>query len=441
MGDQVWRFEADIPRLNFCGDTSRYGHEYIEQEIQRLRANLAGMFDAASAWRHGAEKLQALADRVWEVAHRLAEAWSSEESVQCQEALQRIERAARHLSTRSYQMHAFTNQSAEVIEQAVNNFSTDAPGTVEIVGRVTGGQLGGTIGSNVAGTVGSWVDTGLGAVGIDTGPSKDEVAQRHLSGLNQAYSEVNPLLPERVSVELPLLKQVSDENLVPPGGYAPGGFGGGTGGFGGPGIGGAGAHLPAPDGVPGVPPTGGFPAEGGVPEGYEWDGSTGGLAGATPLAPPAPGAGGIGGAGVPGVPPGAGAGGLPSGPGAAGAAVPPGGVVPAGAAGGRAGGGPGVPGSRGVPGAGRPGVGMIGAPVGAGGAAGGAGSGRGGAGRPGGVGGAGGAVGRGGMAGGVVPMGAGARGTGQDGAGRDTWLVEDENPWGTDDGTPPSVIG
>src|SRR5690606_33757884 len=102
VGDQVWRLERDIPRLNFCGNTSQYGHEYIEQEIHRLRAILPSVFEAAAAWRHGAEKLQALADRVWEVAHQLAEAWSSEESVQCQEALRRLEGAARHLSVRSY---------------------------------------------------------------------------------------------------------------------------------------------------------------------------------------------------------------------------------------------------------------------------------------------------------------------------------------------------
>lgn len=473
MGDRVFRLEREIPRLNFCGDTSQYSHEYIQQEINQLRANLTRLFDAATAWRHGAEKLEALADRVWEVAHQLAEAWSSEESVQCQEALQRIERAARDLSTRSHQMHTFTYESAEVIEQAVNNFSTDSIGAVEVAGRVVGGRVAGDIGSDVMGAIGGAVDAGLGAIGIDTGPSKDEVAQRHLAALNQAYAEVNPLLPASVSVELPILTPDRRQELVaPPGGYAPAGFhGGGAGGAGIGGVGGGGAHLPAPDGVPGVPPTGGFSASDGVPEGYEWDGSTGGLAGATPLAPPAPGVGAGVGGGVTGVPPGPGVGGLP-GPGAAGAAVPPGGVVPAGAIGGRAGGGLGAPGSRGVPGAGRPAVGMVGAPMGAGGAAGG-GSGRGGAGRLGGSGGVvgrggvaggvvpmgsgaagggggrggaarpggpGGVAGRGGVAGGMVPMGAGARGAGQDGAGRDTWLVEDEDPWGTDDRTPPSVI-
>ncbi|MGK5738012.1 WXG100 family type VII secretion target [Micromonospora sp. URMC 103] len=181
-----------------------------------------------------------------------------------------------------------------------------------------------------------------------------------------------------------------------------------TGGVGG--GGGGGGAYPSTGGLPGDYGTGLAGAGGGT-------GTMSGLGSGSGLSTSGLGGGGLGG----------GAGAIPGG-GALGKAVSPG--MPPMMGGGMAGAGGGGRGAGGRMGAGRPGMGMPGM-------AGGAGAGGRGAGAKGGGVGARGAGARGGMAG----MGGGhGAGYGEEESARNTWLEEDEDVWGVDDGGTPGIL-
>lgn len=371
MADQVRRIDEVVPRLNRCGDVGRYPADYIEAQMNQLRATTPAASAAASAWRHTSEKLDALARRVRGVAEELAESWQSEDAMTCQRALQRIERAARALAARAHEMHRFTDRSVEAIEHATTTFTTESgPGRFRAVGLFGGGVVAGRPGSSVLGNLGGGLDSALDAAGLGSGPSRDEIAQRHLRVLNDAYRGINPTLPSRISAELPVIEVPAGtsragrpEPVTPGGGLGEVPAGGSVGGAppGGVSLDGAGA-------VPGPAGRAGTPAEGWqAPVSNHPDGTTGGLAGA----PPALGAAGAAGGGGPG--------GGPPGAGVPANAVSPAGMLGPGAVGGRAGaaggragavGGPAKarggarPGATGGPGRVRSGMGAIGMPKG-----------------------------------------------------------------------------
>ncbi|MBO2454318.1 hypothetical protein J4573_45035 [Actinomadura barringtoniae] len=256
---------------------------------------------------------------------------------------------------------------------------------------------------------------------------EDKAAKEHMKRLSERTIQANTAMPERLSTNLPS----SGVYNVPPPNNSPGattggvhGGGGGSGSFKPPNSGGSGQFTPpgdhggsgqfTPPGSHGgqyTPPgshggSGTYDPNGGNHGGsgtYDpHGGRKGGLAGL-------PGGGGGAGGGDP-----FGKGGLGGG-GAGGAGSMPGGgaggagSMPGGGAGGLAGG---------MPGAGARGAG-----------AGGLGSGKG-------------AAGRGGMGGGMGGAGRGGGGKGEEEQERSTWLSEDEDVWGGNDGdTAPPVIG
>jgi hypothetical protein len=246
------------------------------------------------------------------------------------------------------------------------------------------------------GTLGSWYED-LG--GDDT--AADSAAQQHLARLNDRIVQASNAYPASVQMKLP-----------PPGSPNQGNGGGGQGGSGGaaPGGGVHGGGIPgggspghARGGIPGGPPVGPMPG-GAMPGGAMPGGGHGSLAGFNP--PSVPG------------------GGIPGGPGGPGGGIPGGGL-----AGGSAGGLP-LPGALG---GGLGGAGNAGLAAGAG------------SGLAAGEAAARDAAAAEGMAGrGMTGMPLLGGGGGQDGKERErqTWLTEDEDFWGANEGdVAPPVIG
>jgi hypothetical protein len=457
-GGRVWRDSQAIPHITACESVDQYDADQIHGEIERLAG--AGtwntLFAAARAWSAAGDKLDGLRQQLSAAAQTLAGAWSSDDAVACQQALQRIHTTAGNVADSARGVYRFTDASAASLQQAVGSFPgrDSGSGLFETAGRAAGGSslVGGSVLDDVGGFIGGGMDSLFG-----TGEDPNEKPRQALADLNARYQSDNTRLPEQVSAELPVIGEggtgkTKIEELgggsfgggpsagMPGGVPGAGGFDPSTVGSGPSGGGTTGAFSPGGSGglpgagVPGGPGGGDFPA----------GPSDGGLNSAGPLGPGGglPGAGG--GAGMPG----GGGGGMPGGGGIGGGlggAAGGVGMVPGGAAGGR---GAGAGSGRGL-GAGG-GRGMAGGMVpmggaGAGGTRGGRGAGGAGAGggRPGltggkiAGGGAAGGAGR-GVGGGMMPMGAG-RGGGEEHE-RDTWLVEDDDPWGADSDTPPGVI-
>jgi len=258
---------------------------------------------------------------------------------------------------------------------------------------------------------------------------EDKAAKEHMKRLSERTIQANTAMPERLSTELPTTgrgEEIPTNNTpgTTTGGVHPGT--GGSGKFTPPGSGGSGQYTPpgnhggsgqyTPPGNHGggqyTPPgshggSGTYDPNGGNHGGsgtYDPGGRKGGLAGL-------PGGGGGAGGGDP-----FGRGGIGGGGGGLG-----GGSMPGGGAGGAGS----MPGGAGGLAGGMPGAGARGA------GAGGLGSGKGAAGR--------GGMGAGGMGGGA---GRGGGGKGEEEHERGTWLTEDEDVWGGNDGdTAPPVIG
>lgn len=454
-GGRVWRDSVEVPHVSQCEDVSGYSADQINGWISQVKGAQTwnNLFTAANAWTAAGDALDGLKDRIHEVAGMLESAWSSDDSVAAQQALQHLHNTARDLATTSRDISSFTNSAAETLQSAVGNFDTgggdDGPGFFERnMGNVGLTPVDRTVNS----TVGGLIDGGVDFVGglLSSGPSPDEKAREALTQLNAQYQADNTRLPQQVSAQLPVLAdpEIGHTPMNPVAPITPPSPPNGTSvpdapptGFNpdsipdtpdGPGADGT-PTTPVPDGpgtdiptVPGGPDAGGPGYDPNT--GYD-DGVTGGLAGTG------------GGFTSPGAGPGTGvSGGIGTG-GGAGTGVSGGGIGAGGATGGGVGAGvAAVGGARG----GGVGAGMV--PMGGAGARGSGGAGgRAGAAGGRGAGTGGGAVrgplagGRAGAAGGMVPMGAG-RGSGGKDDGRETWLVEDDDPWGTETETPPGVI-
>ncbi len=392
----TWRVSADPSETS--GLKWRQVKDYLDGTNASQVANAGNAYDQASA------SLANLAGRLVTHAQLLSENWGGQSASQAIGQFKDLHDAAANAANANWQVgNVLSWYGNEILPWYVQN----APHP---------------------GTLGGWYeDVG----GDDT--NADGAAQQHLARLNDRIVQASNAYPAAVQMKLP-----------PPGtdnqGYGGGGSGGGGAGGGvrGGGIpGGPGGGIPG-GGIPGGP-GGGIPGGpgGGMPGG---GGPGGGIPG-----------GGIPGGGVPGGghgslagynPPGVPGGGLPGGPGG----IPGGGIAGGGIpGGGLAGGGPGAGGLGGG--------GLGGLPIPGGGVLGGGLDGAGDAGLSGGAGGlaaeeaaardaaaAEGMAGR-GMTG--MPMMGGAGG-GQGGKERErqTWLTEDEDFWGANEGDlAPPVIG
>lgn len=443
MGEGYWHESQPISRIMACESVGLYSKDQIKSYGQQL-SNATPWnqmrTEAAPAWKATGELLGSFTQRLRSAAERLSGQWTSADSAACQKALQRIAGTASHLARRSDEIYHYTDRTAGSLERANNNYPD---WNRDLLNQVSFGAFG-------------------------QGDPSDEDYRKWLGDLNMDYYQINMTLPEQVEVQLPELEGPRDDYWqTPPGGTSPSspsGLGdpGGT------------PRVPSGNPPPTVPPgpgggnggdsvllgPGGVSAREAIGAGA-WndsgldDGSSGGLAGAGPMMPPGGGAAapaapvpGGGGLTAPtGGPAGAPAAGTPLGtpvrPGAMPGMRPgvTGGVTSTGSAAGGNGARGGVPGRGAGAGAGGAGAGGArpmpakGVPpmggAGAGGARGGAPGGR--------VPGAGAGGARTG-AGVTPPLGTGARGKGKDKDGQyDSWLVEDEDPWGADEAAP-SVI-
>lgn len=444
-----FRDSTEVPYISQYEDVSGYDADWIASEMERIKASQSwtNISDAGTALSSTATRLRFLASSMRGLATKIDGQWSSETAAAAQRALQRIASTASDLAEKADRTSTFAHESAGTLQRAAQGFGDDR----------------------------NLFEKGVDAVNPFGDSNKDSMRREQLELLNEQYRDVNyTTLPPYVNADLPNLptpKGVRRES--PPAG---GDGVGGSGGYVPPSSPNMPAPPPAPPGSgtggvtpgPGAPqmvgpgelgPEAGFDG-GGIPGGdvtlpgdQEWSDGDGGLAGVGPgpLGPSGPG--------------------LPSGPG--GAPLGPGGLNPAAATptgpGGLPAGGGGigmVPGTnlgatpgRGTAGTvpGRPGTpgigGRSGVPSGAmptgGSGAGNAGGGRG-AGGVRGAGGTGGpsAGGRPGLAGGArpgttggMPMGGSRRGeSDEEGTERNTWLMEDEDPWHGDENVPPPVI-
>lgn len=472
MPDRVWQHTEPVPHIQMCEDVSGYSGDWIRGEVQRIQAagTWNNLFAAGRSWNAAASKMDALRSTLTSVSTMLDGAWNSDDSVASQRAIQRLHTTAGNIAEGGRGVYTFADGSAAQLQTAVMNFpGADGGGGGEGTGRVAGAIAGTVVAGPLGGVAGSFVGGAIGGL-FGGGPDPDELAREALTNLNNQYSAENTRLPYEVAAELPVIANpegtgIGDDDWTEVGGYSPGqgpsgtsipgpapgtsGFnpgtvpggpdGGGPNGIGTPGGAGPGPSTTLPAGPgdgfdPGAPPDyGGLDSAGPVPAGP-------GLGG---LGPGGVGPGGVGPGGIgPGAP---GVGGPGIGGGAAG--VGPAGIGAIGGTGAAGRGGVGAAGARpGLAGGvgGRPGMAGGMAPMGAGGAAGGGAArgagGRGGPSNPNASGGAraGAGAGRPGMAGGVAPMG-GGRGAGDGGSEHDTWLVEDDDPWGGTD-APPGVI-
>lgn len=482
--ERTRRIDETFDRVTSTGNADQYDKDQILGEINRLKGGGIGtsapeiLTELATSWYNAESKLDEVRSKIKSVGERLAGVWQSESSVASQRALMRIHDAAQDLSVTSAGMHTYTDQVSATMSQHLASFPGDSGGWQETAGNIARGAAIGSI-AGPGGTIIGGIAGGLGFGGGD--PNKEY--REALAALNQDLVADNGSMPGYVSVELPQIDPGQgvigwdpdggggiDGGGGLPGGGAPGGGGGMPGGPGG--LPGGGPDLPGgPGGLPGGPggpPTGIEPARhamtipGGVPTGPELGtegpggGGLAGIPGGGGSIPGGPGiGGGPGGGGIPGGGAGVGGGGIGAGGGGAGVGGVPGGgavrpagmgMMPMGGAGAGAGGNAGGRGTRAGGALGRGagaglGRGGVGGMMPMGGAGAGAGSGKGTGGRTGGAPGAGGGRVAGGRAGGMMPMGAAGRGSEDKHSSHDSWLVEDDDPWGGDEiDAPPGVI-
>jgi hypothetical protein len=369
--------------------------------------NAGTVASAGNAHNQASSSLASLASRMVTHAQLLSENWGGESATQAIGQFQDLHASAANASAANWQVGNVLNwYGNEILPWYVQN--APHPGTL--------GSL--------------WEDVG----GDDT--SADTAAQQHLTRLNDRIVQASAAYPPSIQMKLPPNSNQGYGSGNTPGGGGAGGAGGGGAGGGGAGgtPGGAPGGVPG-GGIPGGAPGGGAPG-GGIPGGgLPGSGSGGGghLAGIHPV--PGPGSG-IPGGGLPGGIPGGGTtgGGLPGGDvpgGLRGLPIPgtgrlggdPFGGGPGGLAEGS--GGLGAAGDAAAAEAGLAGRGLGAGAAGEGAAAGEAASAEGAAG---------------GMAG--MPMGGGAGGQGGKDRERQTWLIEDEDVWGVNEGdAAPPVIG
>jgi hypothetical protein len=390
----------------------------VHQEFAEVHPEQIGA--ACTGWKAAADELLALAeDLKARIAVPLADAWSSPSSPQAQVQLQQAEATARALAAECLQMARATDSAA----QYARWYKANLPSYVEAVATATKGAATGK--------------------GLTAGA---EEAVDHMVKLLHCYNEVIQTLPAAVRSPVPMVadggKDDSFTRRVP---GAQGGGASGAGGVGAAGVGrvgvGSGAGSPAVTGsglAGAVGSAGVGAAQGSGGDGAAWgpgvgsDGVSGAGVSVDPYAAGSSLAGtGLGG-GVSGLDPaalgsavggaGSGLGGLGDGlgAGALGATGLGAGGLAAGLGSGRAGTGLGTgagagSGVFGGPGAGGAGTGGV---VGQSGSASGAGRGA-----------------------GMVPMhGAGGGGEGEEERQRSSWLTEDDDVWGVDEGAPPPVI-
>jgi uncharacterized protein YukE len=347
-----------------------------------------------------ADKFTPSLDVLRSQAGALANAWKGKDADEAQKQLQRLHASARDIAQQAKGTGWALTEHGTKLEW----YKDHAPKE----GFMKGVDFGDVASFAWQGMV------GMVAKRAFIGSEEDNAAREHMNRLQGRTVEANGYMPEEISTDLPAPgghKWDRPPGSYPPGGHPPGGMppGGMPGGGGG-----GGGNLPKdPFGH------GGGGGGGNLPHDPFGNGGAGGGGSHLPKDPFGGGGGGGGTnlAGMPHGPGGAGGGGLggdPFGKGGLG-----------GGAGGGLGGGPG--GGPGGLSGGAPGM-----PGGLGGGAPGAGAGRGVGGR-----------GAGGMGG--APMGGGAGGGGKGGEEeheRSTWLTEDEDVWGGNDGdTAPPVIG
>lgn len=389
----------------------------VHQEFDQLNPQAIG--DACQAWKRAADELLALADGLKaQAATPLNAAWTAPSSPASQQQLQQAEATARALASDCMQMAHATDYAAQYAQWYKDNMPayTDSVAT-GLKGLVTGNGL----------TAGA------------------DAATEHMVKLLGRYNEVIQILPS--SVQLGLVDSHVDTGgpPPPPPPISNGGAGAraGTAHAGGmPGIGSPGAtsgHGTSGAGLPGSSGAGtsglGSPGAGSGLSGSGIGAGSSGLGAADPYAAGSslagtglggglssfdPGALGSGGTGLSGGAGGGFGGGL--GAGALGATgLGAGGLAGGLGAGSRGSGlaGSGLGGSGGVGSLAGQGIGGTGAGL-AGEGAGGAGAGRG---------------------AGTAPMhGAGGQGEGEEERERSTWLMEDDDVWGTGGDVPPPVI-
>jgi hypothetical protein len=356
--------------------------------------------DAGDAYIEAAKKFAATAEKLRKHAGTLANVWKGKDADAAQKQMQRLHATSREMDYKATQTGTALKGHAEKLEWYKEKRPQEGFLSGIDVGDVASFAFGGL--------------TGLGAKRLFVGSEEDNAAREHMNRLQQRTVEANNYMPNDLTTDLPDPGGSRFER--PPGeNNPPGGGGRYPGGGGGPNLPkdpfGSGDRLPqdpfgSGDGT--NPPRDPFGPGGGpdVPSDPFGPGGSGSGSG-TDLAGFNPGGGGGGG----------GLGGDPFGRGGLGGGA--GGGLPAG-------GGPSAGGMGG----------LSGGPLGAGGGMGAGGAAGAGAGR-------GAAAGRGmGMGMGGAPMGGGGgKGGGEDHE-RSTWLTEDEDVWGGDDGdTAPPVIG
>jgi uncharacterized protein YukE len=370
------------------------------KEMERILggANPPAVDDAGKAYKDAASKFNASVDVLRKQAAALANVWKGKDADEAQKQMQRLHASAREIGYRSGQTGVALTDHAEKLQW----YKDHAPKA----GFMEGFDWGDVEAFRFGGLA------GVAAKQYFCESKEDKAAQEHMNRLQGRTVEANGYMPEDITTDLPDPGQsIWRPEGRPPGGHPPGGMPGG--GMPGGGMPGGGGNLPKDPFGNGGPGGGGN-----LPKDPFGNGGPGG-GGNLPKDPFGNGGGGGGTelAGMPHGPGGAGSGlgGDPFGKGGLGGGGAGGGL------GGGLGGGPG-----GLSG-GAPGM-----PGGLGGGAPGTGAGRGVGGR-----------GAGGMGG--APMGGGAGGGGKGGEEeheRSTWLTEDEDVWGGNDGdTAPPVIG
>ncbi|QFG22081.1 WXG100 family type VII secretion target [Actinomadura sp. WMMB 499] len=413
----------------------------IDEMNQILDAMDPGRVEGAgNAYNGAASKFESAARVLRTQMSALANVWKGDDADATIEQMEYLQGSAESMRQVSDETGRALVNHAEVIRQFQSNrpgkgffgnLSWDDAGVVA-AGTVVAGPAGGAIALG-----GKKIGEALGI--LDS--AEDDAAKQHMRQLGEATNNSNTQMPASISTNLPTTGQWRQDPPPNPdldggGGSIPGGGGMGGGLPGGGSMPGGGGSIPGGGGV-----GGGLPGGGSIP-----GGGGGGLPGGGGSIP-----GGGGGGGFPG-----GGGSIPGGGGGIGggssdlAGLPGGGGLSGGGGslggdpfgrGGLGGGGGGMPGGGGA--LGGAGGGMGGAMPGAGGLAGGGmGGGRGAGGAGAGGKGLGSGAGGRGMMGGAPMGGGGGGGNNQEEHERTTWLTEDEDVWGGNDGdTAPPVIG
>ncbi|TYB40886.1 WXG100 family type VII secretion target [Actinomadura chibensis] len=381
MGDE--RFQVPIRSNTDNGQQWSGDMDAMHQLFAGI--NPERVIKAGRVFRNVSNRFESIAGALRTQSSALAAVWNGDDADATITQMRKLQRSAENIYQVSGRTAWVLTEHGEKLDWYKEHLPKEGffKGlTWDQAGIVTGGTL---LGGPVGGLIGLSKGEALGLIKHTESKAAVEYVQR----LSDHAREANAAMPTQLDVELPQ-SQVSGglpPNTPPGDGVPGGGLPGGGGGVPGGGPGG----IPAGGGG-GMP--GGIPGGGGLPSGIGGGGGSD-LAGL-------PGGGGVDPFGK---------GGLPGG------GLPGGGGIPGGGAGGMAGGVPGGLLGSGSTSAGRGGVG------------GGRGLGKAGL------------SGRGGMG---APMGGGrgGGGNGEDEHERTTWLTEDEDVWGGNDGdTTPPVIG